>query len=469
MSTKQEHISFAILPFEIKSYLTNNDPFDFQFDHSMINHDISEFKKAIAQISIPESTYKLDTKKYHYHIHNFISSGFENDDRSLVKYYKIKPELLFSKEKLTVRDKWEVSFSGNTHVIVNELVRIGYFVFGFKFIAKEGVLLSDFSKLDFFRFYNNDKSYRKYAMRREGKGGDEINELNKLSIEDVISISFKDLCPYIKLRYERPSLLHLSNSFWGLNEIDLDYFLYNSLRIQASNLIGSNNLSKDYTIRSGSGVSMCVLNEGASIVDMSVSDLKQLQSKYLTAFLMVLNQREVMIHINQLSMELTLKQLQDSSMATIEYLNNLKTQIELFRFKQLVYSVSFFEEIVIFYKKLQGAMDINLLLLDNKECVDEISNLLAKNKYNQQTEIRKIEIDSQRKRDLWINTTLTGIGCLGMFSFLKDLIPFTFDDQLNTQLGGYSFVYKGFSALSPLILFVGLFRLMRKGAGQQQF
>ena len=464
MNSNHEHISFAFLPFVVNSFSPNNNPFDFVFDYLFQNNELSQFKKALEEISIPDAQYKFDKQKYHNHIQSFISSGFVEDDRSLLKYYKIKPELLFHNKKLKVQTSWEVSFSENTYVIFNELLNIGFFVFGFKFIGLEGANLKDFSSLDFFRFYNNDKSYRKYAMQIMGPEDEEINKSNKLSIEDVISISFKDLCPYIKLKYDRPSLLHLSNCSDNLTEDELNYFLYNSLRIQASKINDDNNLYLDYTTRLGSGVSMCVLNEGASIIDISVNDLKQIQNKYLTAFLLVLNQREVMIHVNQLSSELTFTQLKQSSIHTVTLLNNLKTQIDFFRFKQLIYSVSFFEEIVFFYKKLQQSLDIDHLLLDNKECVNEITNLLGKIHHEQQEIVRKIELDSQRKRDLWVNATLMGIGCLGIFSFLKDLIPFTYDDELKAQLGGYSFFYKAFSALSPLILFVGLFRLMRRGS-----
>jgi hypothetical protein len=301
-------------------------------------------------------------------------------------------------------------------------------------------------------------------MQIVNRDAEDINELNKLSLEDVISQSFKDLCPYIKLKYERPVLLHLWTDKGEISDTELEFFLYNSLRIQAKKLLESISMGTNYSKKIGSGVYICVLNEGASIIDESVNDLKQLQTKYLTAFIMALNQRESMIHINQLSANLSLGQLQESTDAIMTFLNRCKYQIDLFRFKQLIYSISFFEEIVFFYKKLQASLDIDLLLLDNKECVNEISNFIDESNRKLQIEMRRVEIESQRKRDLWVNATLTGIGCLGVFSFFKDLIPFTFDDELSHRLGSFSTWYKVFSAISPLILFVGLFRLMRRGS-----
>lgn len=459
-----EHTSFAILPFEIRPFSQSNNPFDFEFNSFESLVHFTDFSAVLRSLSEESAIYKIDKQKYHYHIHHFITSGFLNDQRAQLSYYKIKPNLLFNSQKLVVGENWEVSFSGNTHVFINELIGIGYIVFGFKFTGKGSASLKEFSKLDFFRFYTNDKSFRKYAMQMINRDEEDINELNKLSLEDVISSSFKDLCPYIKLKYERPVLLHLSTNKGEISDADLDFFLYNSLRIQAKKLSDSISVGNNYSKKIGSGVYICVLNEGASIIDESVSDLKQLQSKYLTAFIMALNQRESMIHINQLSANLSLGQIQENSDAIMSFLNKSKYQIDLFRFKQMIYSISFFEEIVFFYKKLQIAMDIDLLLLDNKECVNEISNFIDESNRKQQVEMRRVEIDSQRKRDLWVNATLTGIGCLGIFSFFKDLIPFTFDDELSNRLGSFSSWYKIFSAISPLILFVGLLRLMRRGS-----
>ena len=62
----------------------------------------------------------------------------------------------------------------------------------------------------------------------------------------------------------------------------------------------------------------------------------------------------------------------------------------------------------------------------------------------------------------WINTSLMGIGCLGLFSFFKDLIPFSLDDQPNAYFGQFSIYYKLFSSISPFLVFWVLLRIMRK-------
>jgi hypothetical protein len=257
-------------------------------------------------------------------------------------------------------------------------------------------------------------------------------------------------------------LLHLSNSGEIYPEHELNFILYNSLRIRAARIDKNIAIDQDYVLSSGSGVSICVLSEGASIIDPSADSQKVLFNKYFPAFILALNQREVMIQVNQFSSRLTLEQLNDSSPAIIDYLYRLKSRIEIYKFKQLFYSVSFFDELVVFYQKLQSAMNINILLEDNKECVQEIVNRLEEEKNRREADQKVKEADAQDKRDLWINATLTGIGCLGLFSFFKDLIPFTLDNQPSTYFGSFSIFYKVFSSLSPFIVFVGLFRLMRK-------
>jgi hypothetical protein len=460
MNSAYKQFTLAILPFDIGSFSGSHNPFDFNFKFEKDQGSLKEFYFNLDMVSDLNAKIKMDKKKYHSHIHFLISNGGESDERSFLKVYKIKPELLYQNENLRLNDQWNVSFCNNTQVVINELAQIGYFIFGFQFIGDPDSTILDFSKLEFFRFYNNDKSFKKYAMLRTHNEGDLISETNKLTLEDVILNSFKGICPYIKMRYERPSLLHLSNKFENISQDELNNILYNSLRIPSSSQINKVILNQDYLFTSGAGVTMSVLNEGASIIDPA-ANVNELISKYFPAFIIALNQREVMIKINQFSAQLTLRQLNERDNLTVSYLHQLKFKIEVFKFKQLIYSISFFDEIVEFYKRLQITMNIDILLEDNKECIKEIVMFLEMSQKKHDEEVKQRESIQQNRRDLWINATLTGIGCLGLFSFFKDLIPFTLDNSLSVYLGNFSIFYKLFSSISPLILFVGLLRLMR--------
>jgi len=154
--------------------------------------------------------------------------------------------------------------------------------------------------------------------------------------------------------------------------------------------------------------------------------------------------------------------IEDSNDDIIKYLDQIKRRIDIYQFKQVFYSVSFIDELAMFYNKLQNFMNIDVLLRDSKECLNSIFIILDEDQKIKLEKIRNEQDQKQEKRDLWINASLTGIGCLGLFSFFKDLIPFTMDDQVNTYFGDFSIFYKWFSSMSPIVLFIGLLRIMRK-------
>ena len=68
--------------------------------------------------------------------------------------------------------------------------------------------------------------------------------------------------------------------------------------------------------------------------------------------------------------------------------------------------------------------------------IDYISNLVLKK-----------QDETEERRSGIINSILGAIGCLGLFSFLKDLLPFINDSQ-------YQSYYKIFSVLLPIVIMV---------------
>jgi hypothetical protein len=155
-----------------------------------------------------------------------------------------------------------------------------------------------------------------------------------------------------------------------------------------------------------------------------------------------------MLQMNHALSSNTIEELKSASQELINKLEKLKKRIEFYRFKQIFYSVSFNDELVLFYEKLQQAFNIQVLLNDNKECVREIYSLLEENRQN--------------KRDKWLNGTLGAISCLGAFSYFKDLFPFFSDNQPAEYLGQLSVYFKFFAAICPFVVFLMLWRLMRK-------
>ena len=75
----------------------------------------------------------------------------------------------------------------------------------------------------------------------------------------------------------------------------------------------------------------------------------------------------------------------------------------------------------------------------------EEKDYLEKERAKQEIRIKQDETEERRSRI--INSILGAIGCLGLFSFLKDLLPFINDRQ-------YQSYYKIFSVLLPIVIMV---------------
>ena len=466
-----KHLSIIVLPFDFINSKENN-PFDLdrKFQLKDNTSQINEFKEELLKLS---GVGKIIDKKYHPHItNNLISSGLNNIDSSFLNFYKINADVLREKKTLKIANKWSADYTKYSYVILNEYAQLGYFVFGIEMEADPEVSIKDLSELVFFRFYRNEEntSKNKYAMLRQvsGQSVSETKVEDKLTFEDVINSRFNTLLPFIKFRYDRPMLLHLLKNRESINISDLNCYLYNSIRMPKNPLSplpetkGTYTNDMDYIRHTGSGVSICVLNEGAAIIDEVPDDLNGLFNKYFPAFILALNQREIMLQINQYSSQLKSIDFKNSDPEILEFLRDLKSRIDIYQFKQVFYSVSFFDEIVLFYNKLQNAFNIDILLKDNKECLSSIFTLLEENRLQEEEKQRKDASIAQEKRDFWINTSLMGIGCLGLFSFFKDLIPFSLDDQPNAYFGQFSIYYKLFSSISPFLVFWVLLRIMRK-------
>ena len=148
---------------------------------------------------------------------------------------------------------------------------------------------------------------------------------------------------------------------------------------------------------------------------------------------------------------LDLKSLNGDSFDKMETLRN---RLLILHLKQIFYSVSNLHEVELFFNQLQKAFAIENMLLENEECVREMFNLLEvqRNKEMEQSEKVKSELDERRSNI--INTILGAIGCLGLFSFLKDVIPFYEDDIT------YQAWYRLLSICLPILIMAYIIKLV---------
>jgi len=81
-------------------------------------------------------------------------------------------------------------------------------------------------------------------------------------------------------------------------------------------------------------------------------------------------------------------------------------------------------------------------------------NLIEVNRNKQAEKIEREKTESIEKRSDIINTILGAIGCLGLFNFLKDLIPFYNDSET------YGEWYRLLSILLPVLVMAYIVRLV---------
>jgi len=276
---------------------------------------------------------------------------------------------------------------------------------------------------------------------------------------------YKQLFPYFTINSEKPVVLHL---FYDKTNIQfssekLETYMFRTIRIKpkSSPIIfkeKSDNTEFD-------DIFQYALMDGAVVIDTT----KNLSSdgifnKYFPAFILVLNQREVMLkhndRLSQFSYE-DLSEAKENSLSdenvVVSKIKELKSEVAFFKFKQLIYSVSFYDEIDKFYKLLSVAFDINILLRDNEESIKEIHDVLVQIEKNNEERFKQQQVDKEVNQSRVINSILGAIGCLGLFSFLKDLLPFWADSQ-------YYFGYKIFSVTLPLLMLFFVLSLSYKSS-----
>lgn len=265
--------------------------------------------------------------------------------------------------------------------------------------------------------WENIEQYRDKSEIKDVKSSSIKNFTLKNLIEDEIFSAIKGS---IDIKIEKPILLHLF--FEKSSEIqkhkELEYILYNTLRIKSSSSSPHTDVKTDLLTTTYSGVSICTLPEGAAIIDATPTHPADVFNKYFAAFMIVLNQREVMIDFNEKLSNLNYDYLEDAltlkedTNAIVKKLKELKRKIELFKLKQVIYSVSFYDEIVLFYKKLFNSFDVKTLLEDNQQSVSEIYTLLAdieKQKEEEQREIQKKAKEYEDKKNEENNKRLNNI------------------------------------------------------------
>jgi hypothetical protein len=136
------------------------------------------------------------------------------------------------------------------------------------------------------------------------------------------------------------------------------------------------------------------MNEGALIIDRTTTfkEMHNIFNKYFPAFIIALNQREIMMKVARIISEIPGLEIEKNSPIFIEKLSELRKLIHILQLKQVFYSISNFNEVACFYKELQIKFNLELLLNDNKDSIDSIHGILdSENSKKEKLRNQKIE------------------------------------------------------------------------------
>jgi len=352
----------------------------------------------------------IDKFKYHTYISNYLGSN-ENkvNDLSFLETFFIDPE----KVNKIIKDKIPFNFffnrinlklgKSNLHfglneplIILNKKIKIGYVIFRFRFIESSGdndktypsdeeslAFVEALSKIDFFRFFNENRDKHCISCVYEDK-------TYFIPMIEIINGLFSEYSKSIIFTYPKPILFH--HGIFPFETIK-DNTYYNLLRIPPKDMGDLNTLQINSTTVEGRIKFIC-MNEGALIIDRTttIKEMHNIFNKYFPAFIIALNQREIMMKVARIISEIPGLEIEKNSPIFIEKLSELRKLIHILQLKQVFYSISNFNEVACFYKELQIKFNLELLLNDNKDSIDSIHGILdSENSKKEKLRNQKIE------------------------------------------------------------------------------
>ena len=168
------------------------------------------------------------------------------------------------------------------------------------------------------------------------------------------------------------------------------------------------------------------MNEGAIVIDTSGAnvDTNTLVNKYFPAFILALNQREVMIKTAKDVSQIAYKNLNAEDSMTLKKLTELRKTLNLIQLKQVFYNISIYNETELFFTELQKKFSIDVLLNDNKGSIEAIHSLLESERISKEEEANKLLEDAQKKRDNNLGLILSLVGLFGAASAVIDFYNF---------------------------------------------
>jgi hypothetical protein len=364
------------------------------------------------------------------------------------------------------------------HVLLNHTAALGYFLFGMKLelnakADKESGsdVLYELSKSDFFRNIGwrrrqgapskSEEQFRKHALsvEEEADGGRQY----LYSLYDILTCYFSNFKGFVRFYEDRLTCLYVSSSceVGQKDDAAIRKLAFDVLRVPDRNAPNFNrSLTGPKVIQPGHSMLFTGLNEGALVIESlgSQATLKAVANKYLPAFLLAVNQREVLLKTLNCVVTLDTGRLLDMEPSQIQLVEDLKKTLTVIKLKQIFYSVSNYQEIESFFNHLQDVFNIGLMLHENEGSIREMYNLLEarrtrdEERYREEAIVRERALAEKEDRRTKIVETIGGaIACTGLFSYLKDLYPFAREARSGTQM---NILYHYVALVLPVVIMI---------------
>ena len=362
---------------------------------------------------------------------------------------------------------------------INPLSGVGFFICGLECISKsENSILEELAQSEFFRNigWRRKQTMGKNQVAKHQFVFDTEEDLS-LSLYDLLNCYLNQFSNSIQFYQDRASVLYSATSVFEGSKPDeeLCTLSYEVIRVPDRNAARfSCDLLESTIQRVGRNVVFTALNEGALVIEsvnQKNSNVKNVANKYFPAFFLALNQREVLLSTMQRIVQLESDKLRSLDSKIFRKMENMRSGLLILQLKQIFYSVSNMHEVEVFFNQLQKVFAVEKMLLENDQSIREMYNLLEmkrnaeilrrEKEQSQAEEMRNAETiqkekeqaQVEEKRANIINTILGAIGCLGLFSFLKDVFPFYSDPA-------YEPWYRLLAILTPVLVMVYIVRLV---------
>ena len=388
---------------------------------------VEEFREAIDKDSFVAAKKVIDTSKYHdFIVNNFAynkGKGNENhNDIGFIHWFeKESKEIYYIDENEICIHKFGIVFNKLT-VSGSIMIEIDW--------KGEGDKLGLLSNLEFFRYHDPEKS-KKYLIKKDA------GEQKKKTLSEVVIEHYGDISKKIFFNHVKPIVLHLirDSSAFEKSAEELSVLIYKALRIPKKVLTiaaipKKMNYNDIVNLKSPDGnIAFATMNEGVLVIDNGVDTLNSAVNKYLPAFVLALNQREFLLKVIRLVPSVDIKNINQ-----LRGLNKFITKVYL---EQISFTVSFYNEIDMFFKDLQQKFDIETLMKDNKESINEIHQL-----------IELEEKEKQEKKQKNLNVILLVLTIIQAISFFYTLAYDKFRDSID--------LFGGFMMINSLLLAAGV-------------